>query len=70
MTELTVNVHHLEVNHLDALFLDQVHNILYSFAHRNAPFGFYFVLLFLLYPILFSSQYFCGNCCQKSLLPV
>jgi hypothetical protein len=33
VTELTVDVHHLEVDHFDVVFLNQIQDILYTFRH-------------------------------------
>jgi hypothetical protein len=37
VTVLTVDVHHLEVDHLDAVVLDQLENVLHSFCHKFIP---------------------------------
>ena len=37
MAVLAVNVHHFKIDHLDAVFLDHVHDILYAFRHNITP---------------------------------
>ena len=67
MTELAVDIHHLKVYHPDALILNQVHNILYCFAHNAfAPFGFQFLFrLFQLYKKSYFKSIFLRNLLQK-----